>query len=226
MSLLGQAAMLLIFDVVPKAIPEHDDWHTHEHLPERLSIPGFIRGSRWVALHGQPRYFVIYEVEQLATLTSEAYLERLNNPTAWTSKMMPFYRGMTRGFCSVTGSFGSGIGHVGVLMRFKPATGAESSLRKRLLQDILPQLSSRPGIASVHLFEGALTPKMTNEQRMRGTDAGVDWALFLTAYNQDALASLIQARLGNASLEENGAIGIVDATYRMEYSLTDREVDA
>lgn len=225
MSLLGRAAMLLSFDVVPEAIPEHDEWHTHEHLPERLSIPGFVRGTRWVALHGQPRYLVMYEVENLATLTSQAYLERLNNPSAWTSKMMPFYRGMTRGFCSVTGSFGFGIGLVSQLIRFKPRTGTEASLRKWLLDDTLPRLPSRPGIGSVHLFEGALTPKMTTEQRIRGADAGIDWALLLTAYNQDALASLVQAHLGNALLEEHGASGVLVATYRLEYSLIDREVD-
>jgi hypothetical protein len=166
--LLGNAAMLLSFDVVQEAIPEHDEWHTHEHLPERLSIPGFVRGTRWVALQGQPRYFVMYEVERLAILTSHAYLERLNNPSPWTSKMMPFYRGMTRGFCSVTGSFGSGIGHVGLLIRFKPPAGAAASAQKWLLQDTLPELPSRPGIGSAHLFEGALTPPMTSEQRYSG----------------------------------------------------------
>ena len=89
MPLLGSAAMLLSFDVAPEAITEHDDWHTHEHLEERLSIPGFLRGTRWVALRGQPRYFVLYEVAELATLTSAAYLERLNNPSTWKSKIMP-----------------------------------------------------------------------------------------------------------------------------------------
>ena len=102
--------MLLSFDIVPEAIVEHDDWHTHEHLPERLSIPGFVRGTRGVAEQGRPRYFVTYEVRELATLTSAAYLERLNNPSPWTSKMMKHYRGMTRGFCTVAGSFGSGMG--------------------------------------------------------------------------------------------------------------------
>ena len=225
MPLLGQAAMLLSFDVVQEAIPEHDEWHTHEHFPERLAIPGFVRGTRWVALRGQPRYFVMYEVAQLATLASEAYLERLNNPSPWTAKMMPCYLGMTRGFCSVTGSFGSGIGHVSLLIRFKPATGAESMLRKCLLQDALPRLPSMPGIGSVHLFEAALAPGMTAEQRMRGADAGVDWALFVTGYSQDALASLMQADLGKAQLAMHGATGAFDAMYRMDYSLTDREVD-
>jgi hypothetical protein len=226
MPLLGQAAMLLTFDIVEEAIPEHDEWHTHEHLPERLSIPGFVRGTRWVASHGQPRYFVMYEVEQLATLMSDAYLERLNNPSPWTSKMMPHYRGMIRGFCSVAGSFGFGMGNAGLLLRFKPSTETGSSLRMWLLQDALPRLPSRPGIGSVHLFEGALTPQMTNEQRIRGADAGVDWALLVTGYSQDSLTSLIQADLGNAQLEKHGATGVLGAMYRMEYSIIQREVDA
>jgi len=212
--------MLLSFDVAPEAIPEHDDWHTHEHLPERLAIPGFLRGTRWVAQSGRPRYFVMYEVEQLSTLASEAYLERLNNPSPWTQKMMPHYRGMTRGLCSVTGSFGFGAGHAGLLLRFKPAEGMESPLRKWLLHDNLPRLPSRPGIGGVHLFEGALTPKMTNEQRIRGADAGFDWALFLTGYREESLASLEQA----AELESHGAAGVFEAAYRMDYSLADREV--
>jgi hypothetical protein len=226
MPLLGQAAMLLLFDVVPEAIPEHDEWHTHEHLPERLSIPGFLRGTRWVASNGQPRYFVMYEVEHLATLTSNAYLERLNNPSPWTSKMMPNYRGMARGFCSVAGSFGFGMGHASLLIRFSPAMETGSSLRKWLLQDILPQLPSRPGIGSVHLFEGVLTPQMTSEQRIRGADARVDWALLVTGYSHDALASLMQVHLGNTQLEKHGATAVLGAMYRMEYSIIQREVDA
>ena len=46
MPLLGQAAMLLSFDMAPEANAEHDDWHTHENLPERLAIPGFIWRKR------------------------------------------------------------------------------------------------------------------------------------------------------------------------------------
>jgi len=226
MPLLGQAAMLLSFDVAPEAIAEHDDWHTHEHLPERLSIAGFVRGTRWVALRGGPRYFVMYEVRRLATLTSEAYLEHLNHPSPWTTKMMPHYRGMNRGFCTVTGSFGLGIGHVALLARFKPQAGAESSLRAWLLQEALPRLPSTPGVGSVHLFEGALTPAMTNEQRIRGADAGVDWALLATGYSQEALASLALADLGATQLQKHGATDVVDALYTMDYWLNSREVNA
>jgi hypothetical protein len=226
MPLLGKAAMLLLFDVVEDAIPEHDEWHTHEHLPERLSIPGFLRGTRWVSLHGKPRYFVMYEVEQLATLQSQAYLERLNNPSPRTSKMMPNYRGMTRGFCSVSGSVGMGIGQGGLLIRFKPEIRAESSLRSWLLDEMLPQLPSRRGLVSAHLFEGALTPEMTQEQRIRGADAGVDWALLVTGYSEDSVATLTQADLSRSRFEERRGTEVSYVLYRMHCTLTEREVRA
>jgi hypothetical protein len=222
--LLGSAAMLLGFDVAPEAIAEHDEWHTHEHLPERLSIPGFLRGTRWTAAKGQPRYFVLYEVERLETLSSAAYLERLDNPTPWTSRMMPHYRGMTRGLCTVVESRGFGSGHFGLLVRFKPAGGAESRLRGWLAKDILPRLPERQGLGSAHLFIGAAPARMTNEQRIRGADAGVDWALFVTGYDPSAVERIGESDLSAARLEANGAAGIVAGLYRADYTLAAQEL--
>jgi hypothetical protein len=224
MPLLGSAAMLLSFDIADEAIAEHDDWHTHEHLAERLSIPGFLRGTRWVALQGRPRYLVVYEVAELATLTSAAYLERLNNPSAWTSRVMPHYRGMSRGLCSVSGSFGLGTGHAAALLRFKPQRGSAESLRRWLLQEVLPPLPSEQGVGSVHLLERAITPQMTHEQRIRGADAGIDWALLLTGYSEEALANLVRHVLEPARLEEHGASDVLNGGYRIDYSLAHAEV--
>ena len=220
MPLLGSAAMLLSFDVLPEAVAEHDHWHTFEHLPERLSIPGFQRGTRWIALEGQPRYMVLYEVEALTTLTSAAYLERLNNPSPWTAKIMPSYRGMRRGFCAVAGSFGHGLGHLCALLRFKPSPDAAAALRHWLLHEALPALPSRPGLGSVHWLEGALTPAMTQEQRIRGADAAVDSALLVTAYDRTVLAALLKSELGATALARHGALDATQALYRTDYSLT------
>lgn len=220
MPLLGSAAMLLSFDIVPDAVAEHDHWHTFEHLPERLSIPGFLRGTRWVALEGGPRYLVLYEVEQLATLTSSAYLERLNHPTPWTARIMPGYRGMRRGFCAVTGSFGHGLGHLCALLRFKPPADAAAALHRWLLHEALPELPTRPGLGSVHWLEGAVTPAMTQEQRIRGADAGVDSMLLLTGYDRAALDALMRDELGADALAQRGACEVTQALYRIDYSLT------
>ncbi len=225
MPLLGKAAMLLSFDIAQDWICEHDDWHTHEHLPERLSIPGFLRGSRWTALREGPRYLVIYEVAQVATLTSAPYLERLNNPSPWTSKMMPRYRAMTRGLCSVTGSSGLGVGGVCMMLRFKPAEGADASLRKWLCDEELPRLSAAPGLGSGHLLESAAAPIMTNEQRIRGADAGVEWALVLTGYSRDSVAQLADARSLEQNLAQYGVVESQSEMYALDYSLSAAEID-
>jgi hypothetical protein len=226
MPLLGSAAMLLSFDIVEAAVSEHDDWHTHEHLPERLSIPGFLRGTRWVALRGQPRYLVLYEVQGLDILASDAYLERLDHPTPWTAKMMPHYRGMTRGLCSVEGSAGFGMGHLGLLLRFMPVAGQESLLGDWLQRDILARLPTRPGVGSVHVLRGALAAQMTNEQRIRGVDVGVDWALLATGYSQDALEALGRSDLDEDRFADHGATGVVSALYRTDYTLVAGEIAA
>jgi hypothetical protein len=223
--LLGQAAMLLSFDVATEAIVEHDAWHTHEHLPERLSIPGFLRGTRWASARARPRYFVLYEVEHLAVLTSQSYMDRLNNPSPWTTRIMPHYRGMTRGFCSVSGSFGVGTGQVGALVRFEPSSpSARSSLREWLLSERLPGLPDRQGIGSVHLFEASLQPTMTTEQRIRGADEGFGWALLLTGYSEEGLTQVLEPDLGKERLEAHGADRVSVAIYQFQYAVVRGEV--
>ena len=218
--------MLLSFDVAAEAIAEHDDWHTHEHLPERLAIPGFLRGSRWVALAGRPRYLVLYEVADLGTLSSHAYLQRLNNPTPWTSKIMAHYQGMRRGLCSVTASFGLGMGHAGLLTRFKPGASAQADLRRWLTGQLLSHLPSHAGMVSVHLLESAVTPEMTNEQRIRGADAGVDWAVFATGYDGECLAELSNGQLDARHWADHGATDVQQATYRIDHWQSHGEGDA
>jgi hypothetical protein len=209
--MLGRAAMLLFFDIAPEAIAEHDDWHTHEHLPERLSIPGFVRGTRWVALRaGQSRYFVIYEVSGVGILTSAPYLERLNNPTPWTQKMMPHYRGMTRGFCAVTGKAGLGLGNAALVVRFKPEGNP------LWLRELLPALAQRPGLGGCSLFESAAAAPMTKEQSIRGRDAGVDWALVVTGYAAEAIAALERSELAKLP-------GATFGLYRADYMLNEEE---
>jgi len=226
MALMGMAAAILSFEVASDTVDEHDDWHTHEHLPERLAIPGFLRGTRWVALDGSPRYFVLYEVEALATLSAAPYVERLNNPTPWTSKMMTHYRGMTRGFCALTGSFRSGVGQAALWIRCKPAESLSERLREWLVTDALPRLPSLPGLGSAHLLEAAATPPSTNEQRIRGVDSAMDWAVLVTGYSVERLSELIVNALSDANFRRQGTADYVAGIYRMHHSLTRQEATA
>ena len=65
---------------------------------------------------------------------------------------------------------------------------------------------------------------MTNEQRMRGTDAGIDWAVLITGYSERALTRLADSDLDTAHLTRRGASNVTSAVYAMDYSLTCTEM--
>ena len=219
-----KAAMLLSFDIAELAQREHDDWHSHEHLPERLAIPGFLRGSRWRALSGGPGYFVMYEVAELGVLSSPAYLERLNHPSPWTAKMMRSYRAMRRGLCAVESRVGHGLGGFGVLLRFDVQPHGQAALRDGLAAEVLPALAAQTGVASASLFRSGQHAALTAEQRIRGQDAGVDWALLVTGYARSRIDALASAERLPSELERRGASGLASSTYRLVHCLSARDL--
>ena len=71
MPLLGQAAVAMWWSVRGEQRAEWGDWHSHEHFPERMSIPGFQRGSRWTSTRDAEGFFVLYELATYETLSSK-----------------------------------------------------------------------------------------------------------------------------------------------------------
>ena len=217
-----QAAMLLLFDVAPGAVDEHDHWHTHEHMPERLRIPGFQRGTRWIAQGTGPRYCVLYEVAELAVLDSPAYRARLDDPTPWTTAMMKHYAGMRRTLCKVAACSGPGMGTTGLIVRFAPGGGRERQVLDWLSADAMTDIASRPGLASCHLLQNAQVAQMTREQALRGRDDTVHSALFVTGYDEAAVAALARNELAKERFVENGAMPdeFASSVVRQHYALT------
>ena len=224
MALCSNAAMVLFYDIAGDNA-DHDDWHTYEHMHERLSIPGFLRATRWVAKAGTPKYLVIYEVAGTEVATSSAYLARLNDPTSWTASMMSRFRGMIRGFCTVAAGSGFGLGNAALAVRFTPSEGSESGLADRLAREALPAMSSRRGMAGVYLLQPAPPPPMTKEQALRGPDAPMPWLLLATAYDAAALRRATAGHLDPEALERFGASPQMHVgTYALHYTLTAQEV--
>jgi len=220
---LPRAAMLLSFDVAAEAQAEHDNWHSREHLPERLAIPGFLRGSRWRALAGGPAYFVMYEVGELGVLSSPAYMQRLNHPSPWTAKMMASYRGMRRGLCEIVARAGHGLGGFGLLLRF----GIEAHRQAELCDWLAgPMLPAQAGLASAALFRTGLQAESTVEQRIRGDDAGVDWSLLVTGFDRPSVEAVASGTLSASELERRGASGVASATYQLVHCLSQSDLAA
>jgi hypothetical protein len=174
--MLGKAAVTIWCDVAPEVREEFDHWHAHEHMPERLSIPGFLRGSRWV---GETGYFILYEVQDEGILTSAPYLDRLNHPTPWSRQMMPHHRNMVRGLCRVEASSSRALGQALLTARFS----GERTL------DV-----SRKGIVATHLLRNiAPAIAQTTEQELRGGDAAPDRVALVSGYDAAAVAAVAPA---------------------------------
>jgi len=212
--------MLLLFDVAADVVDEHDDWHTHEHMPERLAIPGFLRGTRWTREAPGPRYCVVYEVASPAVLDSPAYRARLDHPTPWTARMMAGYVGMRRTLCEVVAEGGRGIGNSCLVVTFAPAEGRSAQLRQRLVAEVMPALPGRRGLAGCRLLENAMLARMSREQVIRGRDGSVHSALWVTGYDVDAVAALAQDELDPQRMAGHGAMDIELGVFRLSYSLT------
>jgi hypothetical protein len=221
--MLGRAAIVMWWDFPPERQAEIEDWHSHEHFPERLGIPGFLRGSRWIALDGKPSYFIAYEAVRLATITAGPYLERLNNPTPWSRKMMPHHLNMVRSLCRVRAKSGGGHAHAMATVRFSPRRG--SGLVRWLAEELLPEAQKRKGLTAAHLLQAAPTPAaQTAEQKIRGGDGTADWVLLLNGYDADAVQALAQAEISPDALAARGAKpGATAGLYRLSYSVTAKD---
>ena len=207
MALLGQAALAMWWDMAPDMRREFEDWHTHEHFPERLAIPGFLRSSRWIDAQDGEAVFVLYELRDHAVLSSGDYLARLNAPTPWSSKLMPHHRNMVRSQNEVLESRGSAMGRYAMTLRFSPADRPEelgAALKARIAQAV-----SEPGISGAHLLRHrAPDIGQTREQAIRGgADGAADWTLVVIGYESGALDALGSGPLSDASLEDIGATG-------------------
>ncbi len=168
---------------------EYLHWHSHEHMQERLVVPGFMQGRRYSVLGPGPSFLVVYEVIDLSVFTSAAYLERLNNPSDWTRQVMPTLRNMNRSLCRVVASNGSGIGRLMQTVRFFPNPNRESHLRMALKKEVASLAATR-GLCAAHLViadrDRSITP--TSETGLRGgRDAVADWVLLIEGYDEEAV---------------------------------------
>ena len=103
-------------DIKEEMRDEFVQWHSIEHLPERVSIPGFISGQRWYGEHASPQYLTTYVTQNTGVLTSDAYIQRLNDPTPWTLKTVAAFRHTCRAAGEVIWEYGSKKGYGGHIL--------------------------------------------------------------------------------------------------------------
>ena len=196
---------------------EYEAWYRGEHLPERLSIPGFRAAWRYRAIEGEPEYFTFYETATAEVLFSEAYLKRVENPTELTRRIMSgIFSNATRALLTQAVRWGMLRGAFAVSVRFdsKPETSLETRLRT---------IASRDDALSTELW--TLTRPnapavLSAEQQLRGPDKSVSASALVETTTEEEARTVATAL--RSSLGPGPHIGV----YRLFCSLRREDLDS
>ena len=218
--------MLAIWmDIVPEGEAEFNRWYREQHFPERLGVPGFLRGRRYLAVQGTPRYFTLYETEGPQVLSSEAYLARLNNPTDWTRRVLPTMRDVVRNAYRVVSTAGEREGEGLVTLRLDPVPGREDELRARCQRQVLHEMARLPGVLSAALLEAEpiATSVVTEERKLVGAMAAAPRFLCVCELHDPSVVSDPAWRAvvsgADPGLRVDIVGGVTENSYRRLYSL-------
>ena len=127
--------------------------HSLEHMPERMSVKGFLKAFRCIGLKGtnnNDKYFMTYDVKSKDDLSSKKYLDRLNEPTDWTSKILSKYLYSYRSICEVikTKSLTSRLSGFIEAIRYLTKNNEIENF-----YNISDNIMTKCGILSVHCFQ-------------------------------------------------------------------------
>ena len=182
---VARPGILAIFNnVAPGREAEFEEWFQHEHLQERLGVPGFLLGRRYEAMRGEPRYFNFYVTRSAEVLYSADYRTRLNNPTPMTRVVMSeIFKDMIRTVCHQTFRIGTIRGALAVAARFseRPDENALKATLENLLLD--------KGVSCGQIWSAASAAQfpLSEEERLRGGDRRLEICLMVdTLRLQDA----------------------------------------
>jgi hypothetical protein len=232
MALKGHGVLAIWHGIPVEAEREYWRWHDREHVPERVGVPGFLRGRRYRHALIPLRYLDFYEVESPDTLGSAPYLARLNDPTAWTRKVVPFFRDTARFGFRVVATEGLGQGGLLVTARVRPAGSraeAPGPPPARLAGEVRRLAGDPAALLGVHLLEtvAEVTRIPTAERRLRNQQVAEPdvepepWLLLAEVTDAVTAGEVRDAALGPAGLRALGleADGAVVDTFRLQLTM-------
>jgi hypothetical protein len=222
MALAGKAIAAIWNDITPEGRANFYEWHSREHMPERIGIPGFRRGRRYIGIDAQIEFFTLYEADSTDVLTGPDYKQRLNNPTDWSRRSVVEFRNNLRGICRTIHTAGHAEGGYLFTLRFDVDEQNRTQAESVLSGTILPALLEHSEITGTHLCVCDHELSGTNTDLQRQRKIGVpDWVVMIegsTAAGTKAAAASLTAQLERLQqpVVKPGAIGEL---YQLEYSL-------
>jgi hypothetical protein len=163
-------AVAIWHDIEPGGLNEFYAWHGEEHMPERVAIPGFLRGRRFAAIDARLGFFNLYETASAGVVSGPDYRRKLDSPTPRTISAVRHFRNVARSLCAVVATTGMSQGGLVATLRYEVEPGRDAVHRDRMIGEIVPRLATAPGVAAVKFLEADRNASgyVNAEQRARG----------------------------------------------------------
>lgn len=171
---------------------DFDDWYDRQHHIERLGIAGFVRARRYVNADEGVHFFVRYDVASSSVLESEKYLHAVNNPTEWTTRIMPQYRDTTRVVFQREHSAGEAEGGYLITVRWNPEERHAPS------SDSMAAMAQKPGVLTVETWTcdtHASTIKSKEKTLRPGPDAQVSRVMLVEGSDLSRMTAAVEELL-------------------------------
>lgn len=221
MALSGEGAICIWNDITQEGEADFYAWHIEEHMPERVGIPGFTRGRRYIGgdQSTSPRFFTLYETVTVEVAVGQDYLNRLNAPTDWTKRATQGFRNTFRALTRVKASFGQGPGGVLATLRMTSADDEREALGSKLAKEVLPVIAGGAMITGAHLCvtDAAASAERTEESKGRDDiQVPPNTVVLIEGCQIDSVAAAARACVEAGALtgESEPIIGL----YRHEYT--------
>ena len=196
------------------------EWHPRQHMVERLSIPGFLRGRRCIALDGATEFLTIYELTSPDVLLTDVYKQRLANPTEWSAATLPAFTDNTRGACRILFTEGYAMGGFMLTLRFAAREGRESELIDAV-RTLMPRFTSLPRITGAHFAQNDTSLTGGNAGSQRGRVIMLpELIVMIEGSEARTVAAAGEALASNVVLQRLGATAdVTRGLYQLEYSI-------
>jgi len=228
MPLRGTAFLAIWHDIETDGELEFNAWHTREHMPERLGVPGFAAGRRFVDWSlDRHRYFTLYEARTIDVLGSDAYRARLDAPSEWTRRVQPTFTNFVRGACRTVVSSGKGVGGALATIRIDFAEPKGPHAVGTASSDLAAAMLDHHGVTSVHV--GIADPVVTQApttgstlRQLTGEEA-FDAVVLVDGIGRREVEQALPA-IEAALAPVTGGAATASAVYDLAYSLTAEEI--
>jgi hypothetical protein len=158
---MAKGLLLMALDFSGAHEDEFHDWYDHEHVPERLRVPGFLNAERWIGEEKPTIHVATYDLDNAGVMATPAYRAvGGDNQSVWTKRIIGQCQRITRTEAEqlVPGDLTAPSGAGALLMAtMNVEPSAEAEFNEWYNTEHLPQLGAVSGVLAARRFRATDT---------------------------------------------------------------------